>query len=96
MMGSSAEKDEDLSPSSIIESDDLGGDDDEEKSFSGNRVKPHTLREAYGFVIYLSTILLAIFWTLWIVLPDEYIDRLGITYRPQKYERKLFHLQKVE
>lgn len=71
-------------PASSTGSDDLRGGDDAEKAFSSDRSKPHTMREAYGFVAYLSTIIIAIFWNLWVFAPDEYLDRLGITYRPRK------------
>ena len=41
--------------------------------------------EFYGFVAWTSTYFLFILYILWSVLPDEYIEWLGITWYPNRY-----------
>jgi len=40
--------------------------------------------EFYGFVAWTSTYLLFFIFLLWALLPDEYIERLGITWYPSR------------
>ncbi|KAK0445223.1 PIG-P-domain-containing protein [Armillaria borealis] len=40
--------------------------------------------EFYGFVAWTSTSLLFVVYLLWAILPDEYIEWLGITWYPSR------------
>ncbi|PSS36960.1 hypothetical protein PHLCEN_2v1176 [Hermanssonia centrifuga] len=40
--------------------------------------------EFYGFVAWISTYLLFIFFLLWAILPDEYINSIGISWYPSR------------
>ena len=41
--------------------------------------------EFYGFVAWTSTYLLFVLYILWAILPDQYIERIGITWYPNRY-----------
>ncbi|THH00484.1 hypothetical protein EW026_g2072 [Hermanssonia centrifuga] len=40
--------------------------------------------EFYGFVAWISTYLLFIFFLLWAILPDEYINSIGVSWYPSR------------
>lgn len=40
--------------------------------------------EVYGFVVWLSSLVLGVVYLLWALVPDETLHRLGITYYPDK------------
>ena len=41
--------------------------------------------EFYGFVAWTSTYLLFVLYILWAILSDQYIERIGITWYPNRY-----------
>uniref|UniRef100_A0A1X7TUK6 PIG-P domain-containing protein n=1 Tax=Amphimedon queenslandica TaxID=400682 RepID=A0A1X7TUK6_AMPQE len=42
-------------------------------------------RGIYGFVFYLVTLALFGIYLLWAILPDEWLQYIGLSYLPQKY-----------
>ena len=40
--------------------------------------------EFYGFVAWTSTYLLFVFYILWAILPEQYIERIGIIWYPSR------------
>ncbi|RDD43271.1 Phosphatidylinositol N-acetylglucosaminyltransferase subunit P [Trichoplax sp. H2] len=46
---------------------------------------PTPSRAIYGFVLYVTTYVLLGTYTLWAVIPDEWLTEVGLTYRPQKH-----------
>lgn len=41
--------------------------------------------EFYGFVAWTSTYLLFVLYILWAILPEQYIERIGIIWYPSRY-----------
>jgi phosphatidylinositol glycan class P protein len=41
--------------------------------------------EFYGFVAWTSTYLLFFLYILWATLPEQYIEKIGITWYPSRY-----------
>lgn len=46
---------------------------------------PTPERAVYGFVVYLLTTTAFLSYILWLVIPDDVLESLGITFLPQKY-----------
>lgn len=41
--------------------------------------------EFYGFVAWTSTYLLFVLYILWAIIPEQYIERIGIIWYPSRY-----------
>ena len=41
--------------------------------------------EVYGFILWLSSIILFIIYILWSIIPDKILEQFHITYYPDKY-----------
>ncbi|XP_018570276.1 phosphatidylinositol N-acetylglucosaminyltransferase subunit P [Anoplophora glabripennis] len=46
---------------------------------------PTPTRAVYGFVMYLSFEIFFIIYVIWAIVPEEYLELIGITFLPQRY-----------